>query len=109
MIGFIPALILISGIFLSGCASLGPCSGKLSASGTHQPATDTAKTRLSQDLRSGKVNTGAKLSDIRLNYGDPDDMFVADCTVRFIYRLGSGKKVTLWFEDGERLSMWSSN
>ncbi len=100
----IPLLMLL---FLSGCASVSDCPrSKLSPLTVYAPATQISKAQLEGDLRSGKVKIGERLEYVRLNYGDPDSMFIAGCIVRINYKLDAGKMITLWFEDGEQLSMW---
>lgn len=92
---------------LSGCASVQDCArNNLSPLKAYAPATPISKSKLNGDLRLGKVKIGEKLDYIRLNYGDPDNMFIADCIVRINYKLDTGKIITLWFENGEDLSMW---
>jgi len=97
-------------LFLSGCAStVPPCSPKgFSKDITYVMSTEKSKNKLSEDLRSGKLELKALLDDIREKYGDADDILVSDCNVRLIYRTDSQKNITLWFEDGQYLSMWSN-
>lgn len=99
--------LLLMLLLLSGCASVNDCAkNKLSPLKTYAPSTQISKVKLNNDLRSGKVKIGEKFDYIRANYGDPDNMFITDCIVRINYKLDAGKNITLWFEDGENLSMW---
>lgn len=100
--------LLIIGLFLSGCASADRCPGKNVSVKEYSSATPISKTRLLDDLRSGKIGIGVTLDYIRSTYGEPDNMLIASCTARLIYRSDSGKNVTLWFDDGRHLSMWSN-
>lgn len=97
-------------VFLSGCAgSAANCIPKgFSKDIIYVMSTEKSKSKLFEDLRSGRLVLKSSLDDVRLNYGDADDIFVSDCNVRLIYRLDSGKNITLWFEDGQHLSMWSN-
>lgn len=97
-------------LFLSGCAVSSPsCSSKgFSKDISYVMSTRESKNRLAEALRSGELALRASLDDIRANYGDADDIFVSGCNIRIIYRMDSGKNVTLWFEDGQHLSMWSN-
>lgn len=100
-------ILLLMLLFLSGCASVNDCpKNKFSPLKVYAPATQISKAQLEGDLRSGKVKIGEKLEYIRLNYGDSDSMFISNCIVRMSYKLDNGKNITLWFEDGEQLSMW---
>ncbi len=99
--------LLLMLLLLSGCASVNDCAkNKLSPLKTYTPSTQISKTKLNDDLRSGKVKIGETIDYIRSNYGDPDSMFIMDCIVRINYKLDTGKNITLWFENGENLSMW---
>ncbi len=101
--------LLMMGLFLSGCASVDRCPERVvSKIKQYSPATQISKSELIKDLKSGKTGIGATLDYIRSTYGDPDSTLISSCTARFIYRLDSGKNITLWFEDGWRLSMWSN-
>lgn len=100
------AVIFIA-VFISGCAVGIPClNNKNMRVKEYKTATVESKDKLAEDLRMGKIGLGDSLDKIRVVYGDADDIFVSGCTVRLIYRIDSDKNVTLWFEAGERLSMW---
>jgi hypothetical protein len=101
-------VLLIIGSLLSGCASTAGQCLQREIKKSYAPATEALKNNLAQDLASGKVALGATIDDVRSDYGQPDDMLVSGCTARLIYRLNSGKHVTLWFDDGWQLSMWSN-
>ncbi len=105
MVKILISLLMLS--FLSGCAGVNECAkNKLSPLKIYAPSTGMSKNGLANDLRSGKIAIGEKLDYIRSNYGDPDNMFIAGCIVRINYKLDTGKIITLWFEDGDALSMW---
>lgn len=99
----------IMGIFLSGCANVsGNClKSQESIVKAYFPATEASKGELRKDLRSGKVIIGQDLDYIKSHYGDPEDILVADCVIRIIYRPSGSKAIALWFDDGKYLSMWS--
>ncbi|MFA5157121.1 MAG: hypothetical protein WC532_07025 [Candidatus Omnitrophota bacterium] len=100
-------ILLVIGLFLSGCTTAGiPCQ-KEDIVKTYAASTAASKNSLLQDLTSGKIAVGATLDSIRSEYGNADDMLIAGCIVRLIYRPDSGKNITLWFDDGKHLSMWS--
>ena len=101
-------VLLVIGLLLAGCASTASQCLQRDIKKSYAPATEALKNNLAQDLASGKVTLGATIDDLRSNYGQPDDMLVSGCTARLIYRLNSGKRVTLWFDDGWQLSMWSN-
>lgn len=94
-------------IFLSGCVSTRSCFENTSLEiKDYAAASLESKDGLRKDLRSGKVNIDTTLDRIRTAYGEPDNMLVSGCIVRIIYRAESGN-ITLWFDDGRHLSMWS--
>jgi len=94
-------------LLLSGCSSVADCSKNvLSPLKTYAPSTQTSKAKLNEDLRSGKVKIGDTIDSIRAYYGDSDSMFITDCIIRINYKTDTGKNITLWFENGENLSMW---
>jgi uncharacterized protein YceK len=101
-------ILLVVGLLLCGCASTAGQCLQRDIKKSYAPATEALKNNLSQDLASGKVAIGATIDSVRSSYGQPDDMLVSGCTARLIYRLDSGKNVTLWFDDGWQLSMWSN-
>ncbi|GEM_PF-5947140 len=93
-------------LLLSGCAGATDCSkNTLSPLKTYTASSQTSKAKLNEDLRSGKVKIGETIDYIREHYGDPDSMFITDCIIRINYK-SEGKNITLWFENGENLSMW---
>lgn len=99
--------ILLMLLLLAGCSSVNDCAkNKLSPLKTYTPATQISKDELSNDLRSGKIKIGDTIESIRTNYGDPDSMFTSDCIIRINYKSNTEKNITLWFENGENLSMW---
>lgn len=103
-------MMLVIGMFISGCAAAtNKClkDNNMRVSG-HKTATAESKNILAQDLRTGNIDLGESLDKIRMTYGDADDIFVSGCVVRLIYRIDADKDVTLWFEDGKQLSMWSN-
>ena len=101
-------ILLVVGVLLSGCASAGaPCLQR-DIKKSYAQATEALKDDLSRGLAAGEVTIGATLDDIRSAYGQPDDMLVTGCTIRMIYRRAAGKNITLWFDDGWQLSMWSN-
>lgn len=94
-------------LLLSGCAGVNDCvKNKLSPLKTYATSTLISKAKLNEDLRSGKITIGETIDYIRANYGEPDSMFIIDCIIRISYKLDAGKNITLWFENGENLSMW---
>lgn len=99
--------LLAVGIFLSGCGAVNKCVKGVSSEKQYSSATLDSKKQLNDDLRSGKLELGASIDDIKSIYGDADNMLVAHCSVRMIYKLSTGKNMTLWFDDGWHLSMWS--
>lgn len=101
--------LLLTAVLLSGCASAnGPYVNATTAVKNYTPSNQFSKTELDNDLRSGKITIGADLDRIRSTYGDADEMFVSEGTVRINYKLNSGKNIILLFEDGRRLSMWKN-
>jgi hypothetical protein len=98
---------LVMGLFLPGCGAATQCVKGASVEKVYSSATPDSKNALHADLRSGKVTLGATLDYIKSSYGDPDSMLIANCTARVIYKLASGRNLTLWFDDGWHLSMWS--
>lgn len=99
--------VLLMGIFLSGCFSAAGClRDKEAIVKAYTPATNQTKNELYKDLRSGKITLGATLDYIRQTYGDSDEIFVTEYAARVIYTLENGKKITLWFDNCRRLSMW---
>lgn len=103
-------LVLLGCLFLfCGCAGVSNCVDVKSAlAKPAKPSSSELKSALAQDLRSGKVGIGAALETIRADYGQPDDILVAGCTVRILYRQEKAKNINLWFNDGAHLSMWSN-
>lgn len=101
-------ILLAVGLLLSGCAPAASQCLQRDIKKSYAPTTEALKNNLLQDLASGKVAIGVTIDDVRSSYGQPDDMLVSGCTARLIYRLASGKNVTLWFDDGWQLSMWSN-
>jgi uncharacterized protein YceK len=101
------AILLAMIVLLSGCTTAGIVCQKDDTVKTYAQATAASKNDLDQDLLSGKAATGITLDQVRSNYGNPDDMLVSGCTIRMIYRIDSEKNITLWFDDGMHLSMWS--
>ena len=99
--------LLAAGVFLSGCGAVNECVKGVSLEKQYSSANPDSKNQLSDDLRSGKLKLGDSIDDIRSIYGDADNMLVAHCSVRLIYKLSTGKNMTLWFDDGWHLSMWS--
>ena len=103
-------ILLIIGVFISGCAApANECvKNRIMQVKEYSLSTIESKNKLSQDLRIGKIGLGEGLAQIRTSYGDADDIFVSGCIVRLTYKIGAGKNITLWFEDGEHLTMWSN-
>jgi hypothetical protein len=82
----------------------GPC---VQSPAVHEPATAASKELLLSDLRSGKLTAGALAESIRASYGDADEMIASRAALRLRYRISPRKTLTLWFDDGCHLSMWS--
>lgn len=102
-IGFICAMFC-----LAGCAQLNKfIVNKPPVIKEYPISSRISKEQLLKDLKSGKVAIDTTLDYVRSSYGNADDMLVVSRVVRLIYRIEPGKNVTLWFEDGSRLSMWS--
>ena len=89
--------LLMVGLFLSGCASVSRCPETDVSAKEYSPATQLSKSELAKDLRSGKIGIDTTLDYIRSTYGDSDNMLIASCTARLIYRSDSGENITLWF------------
>lgn len=99
--------LLLIGLAACGCAATSnPCL-KQDIKKAYTAASQPSKESLLKDLVSGQINNSTNIDYIRSTYGDADDMLVTSCTIRLIYRLSQDKSITLWFEDGWNLSMWS--
>jgi hypothetical protein len=101
-------ILSVIGLLLCGCAAQGKRCFQQDIKKSYAPSNESLKSDLANDLTGGKVPLGATLDEIRSSYGQPDDMLVASCTVRIIYRRDRDKNITLWFDDGWHLSMWNN-
>ncbi len=105
----LPVLMLACSGALAGCATVetSDCAQPHMAAQAYPAATAETRQELGNDLRSGAITLGASIDAIRKSYGDPDTMFVIPCMVRATYVINPLKKITLWFDDGQHLSMWA--
>ncbi|HNX81307.1 MAG TPA: hypothetical protein PKL77_04090 [Candidatus Omnitrophota bacterium] len=105
----IPALVFLFCSVMTGCATVaGPACVEPAPSGNVYPAaTGASRQALADDLRSGKIAVGSSLETIRKAYGEPDTMFVLPCNVRATYTMSPMKRISIWFDDGQHMSMWA--
>ena len=101
-------ILSIVGLLACGCAAQGKVCIQPDIKKSYTASNESLKAKLSEDLTGGNIPLGMTLDDIRSRYGQPDDMLVASCTVRLTYRRDNAKNITLWFDDGWHLSMWSN-